>query len=86
MKHIQTFESFESGDNVNEGLDLKVTDPYARQIWNKYQKDILALVAKINKENYDGGSSEIICDGLTEIMTALAEVDEPMRKEMNPND
>ncbi len=86
MKHIQTFESFESGDFINEGLDLKVTDPYARQIWNKYQKDILSLVAKINKENYDGGSSEIICDGLTEIMTALAEVGEPMRKEMNPND
>jgi hypothetical protein len=87
MKHIETFENFDSKANnetsVNEGMNLRVNDPYARQIWNGYQKDILALIAKINKDNYDGNSSEIICDGLTEIMTALAEADDSVRKEMN---
>jgi hypothetical protein len=90
MKHTQTFENFESSKNssepINEGANISVRDPYAQQIWKEYQKDILALVAKINKENYDGGSSEIICGGLEEIMSALSNVDDPLRKQMNPND
>jgi hypothetical protein len=78
---METFKEF-----LNEGFNLNVKDEYGKQIWNKYQKDIMDLVTKINKENYDGGSSEIVCGGLEEIFGLLSDVAEPIRKQMNPND
>lgn len=71
---------------LNEAFNLRLSDSYAIQIWQDYQKDIVALVARINKENYDGNSSEIICGGLEEIMNELANLGGPTRKELNPND
>lgn len=77
---METFKEF-----LNEGFNLNIKDEYGKQIWNQYQKDILDLVAKINKGGYDGGSSEIICDGLAEIFNELSNAKDPLRKQMNPN-
>ncbi len=77
MKHTQTFKDFESvnenTDKVNEGHSLSLRDEYAKLIWDKYQNEILKLVDKINAEEYDHGSSEIICDGLSEIFAKLGD-------------
>jgi len=90
MKHITTFENFAKNDStesapVTEAVNIGVTDTYGKDIWNKYNKDITDLVAKINKQFFDGDSSEIICDALSQIFEKLSEVDEPLRKQMNPN-
>ena len=51
----------------------------------EYQKEIIAMVNKINKSYFDGRSSGIICDGLADIFTALGNSDDPkILKEIDP--
>ena len=70
---------------INESINLNVKDAYGKGIWNEYQKDILAMVNKINKSYFDGRSSGLICDGLAEIFTALGESEDPkILKEIDP--
>jgi hypothetical protein len=70
---------------INEAINLSVKDAYGKTIWNEYQKEILAMVNKINKSYFDGRSSGIICDGLAEIFTALGESEDPkILKEIDP--
>ena len=75
MKHTQTFNDFLNEEKVNEASNITLKDEYAKQIWSGHQAELLELVNKINRENYDHGSSEIICDGLAEIFAALGNVD-----------
>lgn len=75
MKHTKTFNDFLNEENVNESSSISLKDEYAKQIWSKHQDELLQLVDKINAADFDYGSSEIICFGLSEIFESLSNVD-----------
>tara|TARA_R100000655_G_scaffold4277_2_gene13883 strand:+ start:481 stop:1155 length:675 start_codon:yes stop_codon:yes gene_type:complete len=72
MKNLKTLKEHlgQIEDLVNE-MKFSVDD-YAGDIWYEYQKDILELVKKINKEFFDGQTEDIILRSLARIFQQLA--------------
>lgn len=62
---------------VTEALKLPhASVSYAETIWQSYEKDLVALVKKINIKEFTGEDSETVCEGLSVIFDALSREDE----------
>jgi hypothetical protein len=69
---MKTFKDFVN-ENLNEGISIPLKDEYAKQIWDKHQSELMKLVDTINAQDFDHGTSEVICDALSEIFAVLAD-------------